>query len=137
MNQFIGIGRLTRDPEMKDAANGRLCKFTIAIDAKKKDGEKEADFIPVVVFGKTAEICERYLAKGKLVAVQGRVKTGSYTNKEGQKVYTTDVIASNVEFLSPKNESAPPAEKSSGFGQQQSFDPAGFGLDESDMPGFM
>ena len=98
MNNFIGIGNLVRDPELKHAQNGTaICKFTIAINRMKKE---EVDFINVVTFNKVAENVANYLAKGSKVAVQGRVQTGSYENKEGAKVYTTDIIASNVQFLS-------------------------------------
>lgn len=75
-------------------------RFSLAIDRPVKQGqERQADFIPIVVFGRQAESCEKYLAKGSQCAVIGRIQTGSYTNKEGRKVYTTDVVASRVEFL--------------------------------------
>lgn len=77
-----------------------VARFSVAIDRPKKpDGEKQTDFPSVVVFGKTAENCERFLGKGRLVGIQGRIQTGSYTNKNGDKVYTTEVVANNVEFL--------------------------------------
>ena len=99
MNSWNGIGRLTKDPQISYITDNQKCvaKFTIAID----DGwgeKKKTNFIPVTVFGKKAESCERFLTKGKLVGVQGKIQTGSY-EKNGQKVYTTDVIANDVEFL--------------------------------------
>lgn len=98
MNQVILIGRLARDPEL-DQRTG-VCKFTIAVDRPRRQGEDAgADFIRITVFGKQAETCDRYLSKGRQVAVQARLRTGSYTNREGVKVSSTDVIADRVEFL--------------------------------------
>lgn len=102
MNNVTLIGRLTRDPEVRYTAQSQMAvaRFSVAIDRPKKpDGEKQTDFPSVVVFGKTAENCERFLGKGRLVGIQGRIQTGSYTNKNGDKVYTTEVVANNVEFL--------------------------------------
>jgi len=105
------IGRLTRDPEVRYTAETQLAvaKFSLAID----DGygeKKKTNFPNIVAFGKTAESCEKYLSKGKLVCVQGKLQTGSYKNKEGATVYTTDVVADRVEFLEwgDKNESSAP-----------------------------
>lgn len=101
MNNVILIGRLTRDVELRyTTSQMAVATFTLAIDRPVKAGkEKEADFPRVTAFGKTAENCEKYLAKGRMVAVQGSLQTGSYTNKDGATVYTTDVIANRVEFL--------------------------------------
>ena len=108
MNSVELIGRLTRDPETRyTSAQTAVCNFTLAIDRPVKDGEKQADFPRVIVFGKQAENCEKYLKKGRLVAVQGRIQTGSYQNKQGDTIYTTDVVANRVEFLEwtePKKE---------------------------------
>ena len=101
MNSVILTGRLTKDPE---TANGR-CSFTIAID-RMVNGEKKTDFPRVTTFGKSAENCSRYLNKGKLVGVQGRIQTGSY-QKDGATIYTTDIIAERVEFLSKNEEPTP------------------------------
>lgn len=100
MNNWTGIGRLTKDPEVRYNPETQLAmaRFSMAID----DGygeKKRTNYIPVVVFGKTAENCERFLAKGRMVAVEGKIQTGSYTNQNGQKVYTTDVVANKVEFI--------------------------------------
>jgi single-strand DNA-binding protein len=98
MNNWTGIGRLVRDPEVRYTTEQMaICKFTMAIDDGYGD-KKKTNFIPVVVFGKTAENCERFLAKGRMVAVEGKIQTGSY-EKDGTKVYTTDVIANRVEFI--------------------------------------
>ena len=101
-NLVFLIGRLTRDPEVRYTSGTQMavCTFTLAIDRPVKAGaEKQTDFPRVTVFGKQAENCERFLSKGRLVAVQGRLQTGSYTNKNGNTVYTTDVVADRVEFL--------------------------------------
>lgn len=101
MNVVTLIGRLTRDPETRYTPNQMaVCSFTIAIDRPAKQGEeKKTDFPRVTVFGRTAENCERFLSKGRLVGVSGRLQTGSYTDKNGATVFTTDVIADRVEFL--------------------------------------
>lgn len=98
MNSLSLIGRLTRDPELRSTATTAVCKFTLAVDRESRDGG--ADFLPVTVFGKSAENCAKYLAKGSQAAVSGRLQSGSYQNKEGKTVYTLDVIAHRVEFLS-------------------------------------
>ena len=102
MNQVFLTGRLTKDPETRYTSGSQIavCTFTLAVDRPTKQGEeKKADFPRITVFGRQAENCERYLSKGKKVAVQGRLQTGSYQNSQGQKVYTTDVIAERIEFL--------------------------------------
>lgn len=102
MNSVVLIGRLTNKPELSYTANTQTAcgRFTLAVDRPRKDGEDQgADFIRITVWGRQAETCERYLDKGRQVAVHGRIQTGSYTNREGQKVYTTDVVADRVEFL--------------------------------------
>lgn len=102
MNQVILIGRLARDPELSYTPNTQsaMCRFTIAVDRPRRQGEDAgADFIRITVWGRQAETCDRYLSKGRQVAVQGRIQTGSYKNREGVTVYTTDVVADRVEFL--------------------------------------
>lgn len=102
MNSVILIGRLTRDPEVRYTAATQMAvaTFTVAIDRPVRQGaEKQTDFPRVTVFGKQAENCEKYLTKGRLVAVEGRLQTGSYKNKDGATVYTTDVVANRVQFL--------------------------------------
>ncbi len=101
MNSVNLIGRLTKDPQIRYTQDGlAIANFAVAINRMKRQGqEDQADFPRVKTFGKTAENCDRYLAKGRLVAVQGRIQTGSYQNKNGDTVYTTDVIADRVQFL--------------------------------------
>ena len=100
MNSVVLIGRLTKDPEVRYSGETAIATFTVAIDRPTKQGqEKKADFPRVTVFGRQAENCEKFLAKGRLVGIQGRIQTGSYTNRDGQTVYTTDVVAERIEFL--------------------------------------
>ena len=107
MNKVILMGRLTRDPEVRygGANNSAVARFSLAVDRRfKRDGDEQtADFINCVAFGKTAEFLEKYARKGTKFVVEGRIQTGSYTNKEGQRVYTTDVVCENVEFAESKN----------------------------------
>lgn len=106
MNRVELIGRLTRDPKITDTQSGmKIARFTLAIDRMSKGEDKQADFPSIVCFGKTAELVERYVTKGRQVAVVGRIQTGQYTNQEGQKVYTTEVVANRVEFLSTGRQS--------------------------------
>lgn len=106
MNQAILMGRLTKDVSINGDGDHKVAKFTLAIDRRfKKDGQAETDYISCAAFGKLAEFSEKCLKKGTKVVLSGRIQTGSYTNKDGQKVYTTDVIAESVEFAeSKKNE---------------------------------
>lgn len=103
MNSVELIGRLTRDPEVRYTSGSQtaVATFTIAIDRPQRQdgGEKQADFPRITVFGRQAETCEKYLKKGRMVAIQGRLQTGSYQNKNGDTVYTTDVVANRVEFI--------------------------------------
>ena len=102
MNNVILIGRLAKNPELNYTPNTQtaVCRFTIAVDRpKRKKKERKADFLRVVVFGKQAESCDRYLEKGRQVAVRGSIQTDSYKNREGVTVYTTEILAENVEFL--------------------------------------
>ena len=102
MNSVSLIGRLTRDPEVRYGAQSQtaVARFSIAINRPMgRNGEEQTDYPNIVCFGKTAELVEKYVGKGRLVGIQGRIQTGSYTNKEGQKVYTTEVVADRVEFL--------------------------------------
>ena len=100
-NKVVLVGRLTKDPEGKVVNTTSICKYSIAVDRNFKNakGEKETDFINITTFGKTADISGKYLKKGKPVLVEGRLQTGKYTNKEGQTIYTTDVIADRMIML--------------------------------------
>lgn len=106
MNKVILMGRLTREPEIRYSQGenaSAVARYTLAVDRRfKRQGEQDADFIGCVSFGKTAEFIERYLHQGTKVVVCGRIQTGSYVNKDGQKVYTTDVVAEEVEFAESK-----------------------------------
>lgn len=107
MNKAILIGRLTRDPELRYTSSNRaVCQFTVAIDrpfTNQASGQREADFINVVVWDKTAENVGKYMSKGRLIAVEGRIQTRNYDNNEGRKVYVTEVVATNVQFLESRN----------------------------------
>lgn len=108
MNNFCGIGRLTADPEIVNTAGGtKIARYTLAIDRRyKQEGEDTADFIRCVCFNKTAEFAEKYLGKGNRIGITGRIQTGSYTNKDGAKVYTTDIIVDSHYFCESRNNTA-------------------------------
>ena len=106
MNKVILMGRLTRDPEVRYSAGNNsmaVARYTLAVDRRfRRDGENNADFIGCVAFGKSAEFAEKYLRQGTKIIVTGRIQTGSYTNRDGQKVYTTDVVVEAQEFAESK-----------------------------------
>lgn len=110
MNKTILLGRLTRDPDVRYTQGDNpmaVARYTLAVDRRyKKEGEQEADFISCVAFGKSGEFAEKYLSKGMKIAISGRIQTGSYTNKDGQKVYTTDVVVEEQEFCESKGSGA-------------------------------
>lgn len=115
MNKYVAIGRLTKDPETRYTQEQNpmaVSRYTLAVDRKfKRDGEPTADFISCVAFGKNGEFAEKYLRKGMKIAICGRIQTGSYTNKDGQKVYTTDVVVEEHDFCERKgqqSEQTPP-----------------------------
>ena len=104
MNNVVLVGRLTKDPELAYGGQNSdiaVCRFTLAVDRPTQD--KATDFIRIVVFRKQAENAKQYLAKGRQCAVEGRIQTGSYKDREGKTVYTTDVVANRVEFLTKPN----------------------------------
>ena len=124
MNKAVLVGRLTRDPEVRYSQGENataVARYTVAVDRRfKRDGEPTADFIPCVVFGRSAEFAERYVRQGLRVYSSGRIQTGSYTNKDGHKIYTTEVIVEEQEFAESKRESqqgqqAPPKYDGDGF----------------------
>lgn len=111
MNKVILIGRLTRDPEVRYTQGENqmaIARYTLAVDRRfnRNNDENTADFIPCVAFGKSGEFAERYFRKGTKLAVTGRIQTGSYTNKDGVKVYTTEVVVEDQEFAESKNSSS-------------------------------
>lgn len=106
MNKVILMGRLTRDPEVRYTQGEQamaVARYTLTVDRRGKNQENSADFIQCVAFGKAGEFAERYLHKGTKIVLTGRIQTGSYTNKEGQRVYTTDIVAEDQEFAESKN----------------------------------
>lgn len=107
MNKVILMGRLTRDPEVRYSQGENalaIARYTLAVDRRfRRDGEQTADFINCVVFGKSAEFAERYFRQGMRVTISGRIQTGSYTNRDGVKVYTTEVVVEEQEFAESKN----------------------------------
>lgn len=105
MNKVILMGRLTRDPEVRytQGDNLEMARYTLAVDRRfKKDGEANADFISFVTFGKSAEFAEKHFKQGTKIAVSGRIQTASYTNRDGQKVYTTDIVIEEQDFAESK-----------------------------------
>ena len=110
MNKVILMGRLTRDPEVRYSQgdnNMAIARYTLAVDRRfSRDSEQSADFISCVAFGRAAEFAEKYLKQGTKIAITGRIQTGSYTNKDGQKVYTTDVVVDKMNFIGTKKETA-------------------------------
>lgn len=123
MNKVILCGRLTRDPEVRYSQGEKsmaIARYTLAVDRRgKKDGEANADFINCVAFDRAGEFAEKYFRQGMRVLVSGRIQTGSYTNKDGQKVYTTDIIIEEQEFADSKG--------ASGTGGQQKGTPSSVG----------
>ena len=112
MNKVILMGRLTRDPEVRYSQGENataVARYTLAVDRRQsrnnQNGEQTADFIQCVAFGRSGEFAEKYFRKGMKVLVTGRIQTGSYTNKDGQRVYTTDVVVEDQEFAESKNAS--------------------------------
>lgn len=107
MNKTILMGRVCKDIDVRGDGNNMVARYSLAVDRrfKNKDGEYETDFINIVAFGKSAEFAEKYFKKGMKVLVTGRIQTGSYTNKDGQKVYTTDIVAEDQEFCESKSSS--------------------------------
>lgn len=108
MNKWTGLGRLTKDPEVRYVNSGKVvCSFTLAVDRPflNQEGKREADFIPVVVWGKAAELCGNSLAKGHRILVEGRLQIRSYDGKDGNRHWVTEVIANSVEFIERKSES--------------------------------
>ena len=109
MNKAILIGRLAADPELRTTGNGTaVCKFTLAVTRRHADaqGNRQADFIPVIAWRQLAENCNKYLAKGKMAGIVGEIQTRSYDAQDGTKRYVTEIIANEVEFLTPKSAGA-------------------------------
>lgn len=133
MNKTLLIGRTTKDPDIRYTQSEQpmtIARFNLAVDRRfKKEGEQSADFISCVAFGKTAEFIEKYVFKGTKIAVEGRIQTGSYTNNDGNKVYTTEVVVEQVEFAGSKTESKSAAKESN-----DDFMNVADGLDDEGLP---
>lgn len=116
MNKTILCGRLTADPDVRYSQTAEpmaVARYTLAVDRKfKKEGEQSADFINCVAFGKSADFADKYYRKGTKIIITGRIQTGSYTNKDGQKVYTTDVVVEEQEFAESKKDSSEKPQRS-------------------------
>lgn len=138
MNKVILMGRLTRDPEVRYTQGDNamaIARYSLAVDRRfKRDGEPDADFINCVAFGKSGEFAEKYLKKGTKVAVVGRIQTGSYTNKDGQKVYTTDVVVEEQEFAESKNSGSSDNNQSALANKNADFMNIPDGIDDSELP---
>ena len=132
INRFIGVGRLTKDPNFIENQVA-VANFTVAVNRtfKNKNGEQEADFINVVTFRKQAENVNNYLSKGSLVGIDGRIQTRNYENKEGQRVFVTEVVADSVQFLEPKSQQSKPQQTQA---KDNPFANGGADISESDMP---
>lgn len=132
------MGRLTRDPEVRYTQGDNamaIARYSLAVDRRfKRDGEPDADFINCVAFGKSGEFAEKYLKKGTKVAVVGRIQTGSYTNKDGQKVYTTDVVVEEQEFAESKNSGSSDNNQSAPANKNTDFMSIPDGIDDSELP---
>ena len=152
MNKAVLVGRLTRDPEVRYSQGERqmaIARYTLAVDRRvsnqTKQGEQTADFISCVAFGRDGEFAEKYFRQGLKVVVSGRIQTGSYTNRDGQKVYTTDVVVEDQEFAESKaasdnyrggnfgGQAAPSAPTAGGSGSADGFMNIPDGIDE-DLP---
>lgn len=133
MNKTLLVGRATKDPDIRYTQSEQpmtIARFNLAVDRRfKKEGEQSADFISCVAFGKTAEFIEKYVFKGTKIAVEGRIQTGSYTNNDGNKVYTTDVVVEQVEFAGAKTDSKSAAKESN-----DDFMNVADGLDDEGLP---
>ena len=130
MNRFFATGRLTKDPEKRTTQNGTsVCTFTLAVDRRFKNanGEREADFFPVVCWRQVADLSAQYLSKGKQVSFAGEVQMRSY-EKDGQKRYVTEVVADEVQFLSPRGDGV---ERGRGTTQEPEMSPVS---DDDDLP---
>ncbi|MCF0121763.1 MAG: single-stranded DNA-binding protein [Lachnospiraceae bacterium] len=140
MNKVILMGRLTRDPDIRYSTGENstaVARYTLAVDRRfRRDGDQSADFINCVVFGRSAEFAEKYFHQGIRIVVSGRIQTGSYTNRDGNKVYTTDVVIEDQEFAESKNASA---ENSAGLtaAYQQSSVPSASSPAPDSVDGFM
>lgn len=135
MNKVILIGRLTKDPETRYSQSKEpmaITRFSLAVNRRfKKDGEQEADFINCVAFGKTAEFVSKYFSKGKMISIVGNIRTGSYTDNNGQTRYTTDVNVEEVEFCGGKEDTT---QNQKTIEQNETFYSIEQGVDDDSLP---
>lgn len=142
MNKVILMGRVARDPEVRTSNDGvMMARYTLAVDRRVRrdadNNQQTTDFIGCVAFGKGAEFAEKYMTKGRRFLVEGRIQTGSYTNREGQKIYTTDVIVENQEFADSKAEapaSAPATNNTQAASQANGFMNIPDGVGDAGLP---
>lgn len=136
MNKVILIGRLTKDPDVRySQANPpvAVARYSLAVNRRfKKQGEQEADFINCVAFGKAAEFVEKFLKKGMQISIVGRIQTGSYTDKDGKKIYTTDVVVEEHYFTESKKDSQTSSNAPSD--STEAFYPVDENVDDADLP---
>jgi len=133
VNKVILVGRLTRDPEVKNTTTGKaVATFTLAVDRrfKNKDGQKEADFVPIVVWGKQAEFAGQYLSKGSQIGVSGRLQVRSYDAQDGQRRYVTEVVADEINFLSSSRKDSTTGFQQASAPQSNNNNMSVMGLDE-------
>lgn len=117
MNKWCGVGRMVKDTEIKQTSNNsKLCSFTVAVDRKfkDKDGNKQADFINCLAWGKTAEFIDKYFSKGNRIGIVGSIQTRSYTDKDGKTVYVTEVVVDEAEFVESSGKTEDKANKPNG-----------------------
>lgn len=137
MNKVILMGRLTAEPQVSYSSSNQgmaIARYTLAVDrrmAKKEDGKQDTDFINCVTFGKSAEFAEKYFHKGQRVLIEGRIQTGSYTDKDGNKKYTTNVVIDSQEFADSKQGSAPSSNNESAMDGFANIPDA---VDDEDLP---
>lgn len=137
MNKVILIGNLTRDPESKTMPSGtQMCQFTLAVNRRfvNQQGVREADFIPIVTWRQTAELCARYLSKGRKVAVEGSMQVRSYDAQDGSKRYVTEVVADNVEFLGSQQADRPRSDFSAPPPPEPVADDSFTEVDDDELP---
>ncbi len=133
MNSVVLMGRLTADPELRTTNSGlNYCRFTVAVDRYSKGKEKKTDCVNCVAWRQTAEFVERYFSKGKMIAVQGSIQTGSFTNKDGAKAYTTDVLVDKVHFCGDKGDTAAAARPNADFSTNTDY--SQYGTPDEDLP---
>ena len=128
MNKVVLMGRLTRDPEVRYSQGEKamaIARYTLAVNKRfKRDGEPDADFIPCVAFGRLGEFAEKYFKQGMRIVISGRIQTGSYTNKDGVRVYTTDIVVEEQDFCESKNATAQNSSFDGGYQQAPTGRPA-------------